>query len=343
MAAPSKTASGGKYGGFPYDEVVFKYEFERITDTWLDTLLTSGVMKADAQIASIISKGSNKFSARYYKHLDATQDMQIYNGEDNIEFDEVEGGEYFWAVYGRMKGWKARQFVDDFTGSDQMGYIVSQIAKYRSKQRQALLIKMLEGLFKIQTPEGWKLHTTDISTTTGANETNELGAGTIYEAITKACGDNADGFKVVIMHSAVAAKLNVLKLLEFDKYTDNSGITTDLRTATFNGMRVIINDNVPVENGASNKYTTYVLGEGAFGYASAPVSHPLEYDRDPVTNGGIDKIMFRMRECIVPYGFSWKGDVLTDVGIPDTELVKSSNYELFEDPKSIKLVKIVSN
>lgn len=343
MSAPSKAASGGKYGGFPYDETVFKYEFERLKDTWLDTLLTSGVMKSDAQLASIISNGSNQFMARYYKKLDDSKAMQIYNGEDNIDFDEIDGGEYKWAVYGRMKGWQARQFVDDFTGTDQMGYIISQIGLYRSKQRQALLIKMLEGLFKIQTPEGWKLHTTDISVTDSANETNELGAGTIYQAITKACGDNADGFKVVVMHSAIAAKLNVLKLLEFDKYTDNNGITTDLRTATFNGMRVIINDNVPVTSETSPQYTTYVLGEGAFGYASAPVSHPIEMDRDPVTNGGVDKIMFRMRECIVPYGFSWKGDVLTDVGIPDSELIKSDNYELFEDHKTIKLVKIVSN
>lgn len=347
----------GQFDNFPYIANVLKYNWEQKPDTFLTTLLTSGVMREDSNIASAIANGSNTFSARYWNELTSAQnDMQVYNGKNDIKMNRVDGGYYSWVVLGRQNGWEALQFTDDFTGTNQINYITSQLNKYRTKERQNLLIKMLTGIFSVDNDDDWKLHTTDISSASNTpTAENELGAATLYQAITKACGDNADGFKVAVMHSSVAMKLNVLKLLEFDKYTDSNGITTDLRTGTMNGIKVIINDNVPkTAAGSTFKYTTYVFGEGMLGYAKAPVSNPIELHRDPIRQGGVDQIMIRFREAMVPYGFTWTGEAnnetntdpknqTNDVGIPDEQLTKKDNYKRYIDHKAIKLVQIISN
>lgn len=353
-------AGFGSFDKFPFIKDVLKFNWENLPDTFLDTIITSGVMKNDSEIAAQIKNGSNTFSARYYKPLTATNEMQVYNGKNDIQFNRVDGGYYSWVVFGRQQGWEALQFTDDFTGSNQMQYILSELGKYRTKERQKLLLKMLEGLFKV-TDDGnsgndWKLHTTDIAASdSSVKPENEMNGATIYEAIAKACGDQSDGFRVAIMHSAVAAKLNVLKLLEFDKYTIPNAMNGDLKTATINGIKVIINDGVPIDNSTgANKYTTYLFGDGALGYAPAPVTEPIEFDRDPIKQGGMNRVILRFREAIVPYGFSWKGNAVPeqtddpksqspDVGIPDTELTKESNYKIYVPHKTIKLARIISN
>jgi hypothetical protein len=66
-------------------------------------------------------------------------------------------------------------------------------------------------------------------------------------------------------------------------------------------------------------------------------------DRDPDTNGGVDMIYTRIRETMAPYGFSFKGDVTTDVGVPDAVLTASASWERKMPAKSVMMVKIVTN
>ena len=91
------------------------------------------------------------------------------------------------------------------------------------------------------------------------------------------------------------------------------------------------------------EYTTYILGQGAIRYAQAPVDVPSEMDRDPNANGGLDMIYTRIRECLAPYGFSFKGDVATDVGVPDSVLLASASWERKMPAKSIMMAKVVTN
>lgn len=93
----------------------------------------------------------------------------------------------------------------------------------------------------------------------------------------------------------------------------------------------------------ADEYTTYLLGNGAIRFANAPVDVPSEMDRNPEKFGGVDMIYTRLREAMVPYGFSFKGDVSTDVGIPDSVLLASASYERKMPAKSVFLAKIVTN
>lgn len=332
---------------FPYDSEIFNYDWKNSPDLILTSMLDSGAMVNDPEIANLISNGSNFFTTPFYNVLTGTED--VYNGVNNFTGAELTGGNYSGVVYGRMSKWMAKSFINDFgSNADPMAQIVKGVANFWQKARQVRLIAILDALFGISGDTDWDAHITDIATTGAtATDVNKIGVTTINDACVKANGDNALSYTLAIMHSTVANRLANLQLLEYAKYTDSAGITKNLPIATINGKTVIVNDIVDRTASATATgefdYTTYVLGLGSIRFAQAPVEYPSEMDRDPNTNGGQDMVYTRIRECIAPYGFSFKGNVSTDVGVPDTVLTVSASWERKMPAKAIFLAKIVTN
>ena len=77
-------------------------------------------------------------------------------------------------------------------------------------------------------------------------------------------------------------------------------------------------------------YTTYVLGEGAFEYCNIGAKVPSEVDRDPATNGGVDKLYTRQRKLYAPKWISWKG-ADSIISPTNAQLATGSNWEIVND------------
>lgn len=332
--------------GFPFDAEIFNYSWKNTPDMILTSMIQSGAVVDDSEIARLIANGSNFFTTPYYDVLSGTED--VYNGVNDFTGGELTGGTYSGVVYGRMAKWSAKAFIKDFnSGADPMTQIVNGVANYWIKQRQVRFVSLLDTIFAIEDAD-FASHITNLaSATDAATEDNKIGETTINDATVKSNGDNALGYSLAIMHSSVANRLANLQLLNYSKYTDASGITRSLPIGTINGMTIIVNDSVPVKDSAlavgEKEYTTFVLGQGAVRFANAPVDVPSEMDRDPNKNGGVDMIYTRLRECLAPYGFSFKGDVTTDVGIPDAVLLDAASWERKMPAKSIMMTKIITN
>lgn len=332
--------------GFPFDAEIFNYDWKNTPDLVLTNMINSGAVVQDGEIARLIGNGSNFFTVPYYDVLGGDED--VYNGVNDFADDTLTGGTYSGVVYGRMKKWSAISFIKDFnSGADPMAQIVAGVANYWIKKRQERLIGVLNAVFGIVDAD-FATHVSNVATAGAtATDENKVGETTINDAIVKACGDNSQNFSLAIMHSTVANRLANLQLLNYSKYTDERGIERALPLGQINGLTVVVNDLVPVEDSATatgeKEYTTFVLGQGAIRYAQAPVDVPSEMDRDPNKNGGVDMIYTRIREALVPNGFSFKGDVSTDVGIPDSVLLASASYERKMPAKSVMMVKVVTN
>lgn len=98
------------------------------------------------------------------------------------------------------------------------------------------------------------------------------------------------------------------------------------------------------------KYTSYVLGEGAFDYCDVGAKVPYETDRDKKTNGGEDYLITRQRKVFAPYGFSFTKASMSSASPTKAELETASNWALVKnsagsetiDIKAIPIAKIVS-
>ncbi len=339
--------------GFPFDPELFLLNWQNAPDPTLVAMITSGAVQRNATIANLISNGSDIYTIPFYDVLGGTPDN--YDGVSNITVTTPTGDSQSGVVYGRAHSWKAQDFVRDFnSGADPMRQITSQVAKYWNKQRQSTMLKILDGIFASTDNTGgylagWKNHVYNIAASEGTiGAANMLGATSAANAMQKALGDNSNQFSMAFLHSHVATNLAGLELLEFRKYTDESGIQRTVQMADYNGLSCIIDDACPAvaSTGVSGatEYSTYLLGEGALQFATAPVTHPVETDRDTLTAGGFDFFITRKRETLHPNGFTFKAPSSGYTkSPPDAQLGTGANWLIASDPKSIAIAKIISN
>lgn len=82
------------------------------------------------------------------------------------------------------------------------------------------------------------------------------------------------------------------------------------------------------------KYTTYILGQGAFDYCDCGAKVPNEVDRDAKTNGGIDYLITRQRKLFAPKGFSFVMPSPAIVSPTLSQLKNSSNWAVVKNSSS---------
>lgn len=266
-----------------------------------------------------------------------------YNGSTDITSKKLKTYTQGRIVVGRADSWVENDFSYDITGGvNFLEQIARQLGEYWDGVDQNTILSTLKGVFAMTGAENLKFvngHTYDISANEGTAA--KFGATTLNTAMQRAAGDNKAKFTLAIMHSAVATNLENLKLLDYLKYTDKEGVQRNLALGTLNGRTVLIDDNMPVEDveasgteEAYSKYTTYVLGDGAFEYTDCGVKVPYEVDRNPAKNGGQNMLYGRQRKIFSPYGISWKDSSI--ISPTDEQLEMGSKWELANSNESTK-------
>ena len=105
------------------------------------------------------------------------------------------------------------------------------------------------------------------------------------------------------------------------------------------------------KEGSANKhtlYTTYILGDGAFGWEDVGAKVPYEMVRDAFTNGGEDSLVSRRRTAVSVAGISYKKASQASNSPTNAELKKPENWELVNDgtnainDKVIPMARIIS-
>ena len=283
------------------DEVFAKY-LETIPRVKQNAFLTAGIFNTRNDLKPLLAEqtGGNMISVPMAGRIGGT--ALNYDGATNITATGLETFLQTMIVVGRAKGWQERDFSFDITGHDFMAEIAKQVAEYWDDVDQTTILKTLQGIFGVSTNSFASNHTLDITSAT----TKTVGADTLNNAVQKAAGANKGIFTMAIMHSVVATNLENLQLLQYFKGTDPEGMQRDVSLATWNGRTVLIDDDVPVDTSGTNPvYTTYLLGQGAFGYIDVGAKVPSEVHRDPTTNGGQDMLITRQRKVFAPRGFSF--------------------------------------
>lgn len=293
----------GKFDSKSFNEKAFKYSVEnpRIPNLKTNELKKSRALAGSSDIRNAFSsQNGTAYAVLALKGL-ADGDAVNYDGQTDIEATRTKTFEQGVVCVGRAKAWIESDFSEDITGGvDFMQNIADQVAEYKDELDQNTLLAILKGIFSMtgtKNEEFVDKHTTIIN--------GNMTATTLNSAINKACGANKKKFSIVIMHSDVATNIENLNLLEHLKYTDENGVQRDLALGTWNGRLVVIDDDMPTEEveatadaEAYTKYTTYILGDGAFSYEDIGAKVPYSMDRDEKTNGGEETLYMRQRKSI---------------------------------------------
>ena len=353
--------AGEKFDSKSFNPQAFGAYTERIPNLKRNELIKSKALKGNQDIKRTFNSQTGTVHAVLPMHGLIGGTAQNYDGETDLESEGTETFERGVVVIGRMKGWTERDFSEDVTGGVSfMDNVAAQVSDYKADLDQLTLTKILTGIFAMTGKDDKVFvdeHTTDITGVTATdkdgNVKNVVQADTLNTAIQKAAGDNKSKFTMAIMHSTVATNLENLKLLKYMTQTDANGVERELTLATWNGRLVLIDDSMPTEDvpeveesgtsgnpgyipaqPAYTKYTTYVLGDGAFDYEDIGAKVPYEMYRDPKKHGGEDTLYMRQRKVFAPYGISFTRKSMAAKSPTDDELANGANWELVNNGKA---------
>ena len=348
-----------KFDSKSFNAEAFGKYVERIPNVKKNQLIQSGAVGTNDNAKTALASQTGSLYARipYFGRISGDT-SQNNDGATNITSTSTTTYEQGFVTASRMDSWTERSFSKNITaGVDFMDNVARQIADYKLEVKQAMLLAILSGVFSMPSTgktaaataakEFIEKHTYDISGKAG--EDTLVGATTLNTAIQQACGDNKNIFKLVVMHSAVATRLENLRLLKYMTYTDKDGIQHDLALATWNGRTVLIDDDMPVESTeGGTKYTTYVLGQGSIVLDDIGDSVPYEMSRDPKTNGGQDTLYVRDRYICGVDGISFEKPASCTASASNDDLKNGANWNIINDGekaishKAIALVRIIS-
>jgi len=325
----------GTFLGYPFDQELFMQMWREVPDPRLTAIIQSGAMVTDNAIGAQIQSDGNFYTIPFYNVLEGEE--QNYDGMTDIDLTETTGTSQSGIVYGRAKAFSARNFQAELSGADPMGHIASTFAKYWQNQEQKRLIGIVGAIFNMTSTSAFATefkndHILATDAPVEITDANRL--------MTQSMGDHKGDYKMAIMHSIVAERLENLQVLNFWTYTDSHGMQRKSSMADWNGLTVIIDDSVPVDG---SDYTTYLFGSGVLRTAEARLDVPAEVDRNPLKFGGQDYMVTRIRRTVHPNGFNFIVPTSNFTQSPtDAQLFAGSNWDIIFNPKAIAIAKLVT-
>jgi hypothetical protein len=206
-------------------------------------------------------------------------------------------------------------------GADPMMSIANGRAEYWNRRFNTIAINTLMGAI-IGTNMTDHIH--DISGSSGAAA--NFTASTFIDACAK-LGDNSGKLSIIVMHSAVYAKLQKDQLIA---YLPTANV--NIIMPTYLGKKVVVDDSCPVPS--SGIYMSFICGEGAIAFGTSGIS--VETDRDVLAR---DTIMSEAWELVMhPKGVAFiSGSVAAD-SPTNAELALAANWSRVAESKNIAIV-----
>lgn len=318
----------GVFDSKNFNSEVFGKYLETVPRVKQNALLKAGVLRTRNDLKTMLADqtGGNFISVPMTGRIGGT--ALNYDGATNITATGLETYLQSMIVVGRAKAWEEKDFSFDITGHDFMADIAAQVGDYWDDVDQTTILSILAGIFGVTTNSFAADHTLDITSAS----TKTVGAETLNNAVQKAAGANKDMFTVAIMHSVIATNLENLQILQYWKETDANGVQRPVALASWNGRTVLVDDEVPVDTTGTNpKYTTYLLGQGAFDYCDCGAKVPSETVRDALATGGKDMLVTRQRKLFAPKGFSFVQPSTPIVSPTDAQLATAARWTPVKD------------
>ena len=303
-------------------EVFNPYVIQRTAE--LSAFYQSGIIARTPELDRLASSGGKLLNMPFWEDL--TGDDEVLSDSTALTVGKITADQDVAALLTRGRAWSVNDLAKALSGDDPMAAIGDLVAEYWARRSQAILIKILDGIFSHATT-GMDTNKHDISGSATAEDDDVISAKTAVDAIYK-LGDNADKLTGFAMHSATVAKLTKDDLIETIPPSEGKPAVR-----MFLGKPVIVDDSLPVSNGV---YTTYIFGAGAFGWGEGGAPVPVETARDALA--GDDILVHRRHFILHPRGVAFQNTVVTGATPSNDELANPQNWKRVYEPKNVRIV-----
>ena len=334
----------GTFGGFAFDPEVFS-DYMSEQPRWSNAIIASGILQQDSTIMNLIGSEGNVATLPFYKAMDIA-DYEPYNNDGNTNNTpkEISGGKQTAMLIQRMMAWKAQDFTKELTGADPIQHIANSVSDYYRQVWEAELMNIVNAVMGL---DSMKDHVYNIALSDGSSvqDANRIDETTMIYAQQKALGDMANGFGIAIMNSLIFARYQAMGLVNYNKYTIQNAMTSEVNLPTINGLIPVVSDRFTVDaSGDVPKYITTIVGQGAIlTAAKSNYNEPYYPDYDAETKAGIEKLYTKEGRVLHPNGFNLKVASISGESPTKTELGNKANWELAYKAKNIRIGQIISN
>lgn len=311
----------------------------------LSTLRASPVVAADAQMQLFANGPGALVEMPFWNDLTGNSNVSSDDPSQMAVPNKLSQGQDMARKIQRNNGWQAANLVASLLASDPLDVVAQLIAEYWVREEQRLLGLTLRGIFASAGMAGNKLSVAseDANGNSGANAVR-LDAEVASNAYAL-LGERGETLSAAIMHSRVFYNLRAQRAIEFGRDP-----VTGLDFTRWDGKDVFLSDACPrVAGGTSGyKYTTFLAGRGAIGYAEATGAggpkKPVELESvASAGNGeGIETLWFRRHWVMHPRGIAYTGNV-AGASTSDAELSTGTQWTRVYDPTLVRLVAVETN
>jgi hypothetical protein len=319
-----------------------KYAIERTAE--LSAFGQCGIVEHDPAFDALAAGGGRTVGMPFWKDLTATR--QLLSDSGTLTVNKISADKDIARIHNDAQAWSVNHLAKVISGDDPMQAIVDLVAEYWARTDGGLVVSCLKGIFAAASMSGNKLSIASESIA-GQSSSKRLNGSTFVDATAK-LGDRADRLVAVAMHSATEAALRKLDLIDF--VPDSEG---KAQIRTFQGRRVVVDDNLPTRAGSTDGtvYTTYLFGPGAFAKGAAPLdSAPLqggfgtegvELARVPLDSDSV--LINRCRYILHPRGVTFTSASVAADSPTNAELETGSNWVRVFENKNVRIVAIEHN
>jgi hypothetical protein len=315
-----------------------KYAIERTAE--LSAFGMCGIIEHAPEFDDIAAEGGREVKMPFWKDLTATR--QLLSDSASLTVNKITSDQDIARIHNDAQVWSVNHLAKVISGDDPMQAIVDLVADYWARIDEGLLVSCLKGMFAAASMSGnlLAIHSESIAGQSAATRLN----GSTFAKL----GDRADRLTAVAMHSGTEAALRKLDLIDFIPDSEGKAM---LRT--FQGRRVVIDDNLPTRAGSTDGivYTTYLFGQGAFAKGSAKLdSAPLqggfgtegvEMARVPLDSDTV--LINRRRYLLHPRGVKFTSTTVAGDSPTNAELELAANWTRVYENKNVRIVAVTHN
>lgn len=311
----------------------------------------SGIVATSDTFNTFARVGGKEFTLPFWQDLDPTIEPNMSNDDpaDLATPQKVTASSMKARKSFLNQGWSDMDLVVELTGSDPMRHIASRTNTYWQRQWQRRLIATMRGVYADNV-------TNDNSDMVVAAPTEKMNGDLVIDAA-GTMGDASGRLGGIAIHSKIRDRL--IKNDEIVWVPDSQG---NLNIPTYKGLRVVVDDNMPVLSGTGDNrvFLSVLFGTGgfafggvdghAFAYGEGIPKTPIALDRveEAGNGGGMETLWQRKTWVLHPFGYSWiedpagTGDDLVEFSPTLADLIKGAHWNRVVYRKQVPLAFITS-
>lgn len=316
-------------------DVFNPYVVERTAE--LTALMFGGIISTDNQLRTLANSGGSLLDMPFW--TDLTGNDEVLSDAAALTPGAITAGKDQARLFMRGRAWGVNDLAKALSGDDPMRAVGNLVADYWFRRQQTTLINILTGVFADNGANfaGDMVHDVAVEVLASQTAATKISADNIVAAA-GTMGDAATRLVAICVHSAVYQEMQRQNAIAFIKPSENNILTVP----TYNGLRVLVDDNCPVVAGSTSgfKYTSFLFGEGAIGYADGSAPVPTETDRDALA--GEDYLITRRHFLLHPRGVKFDGTIAGS-SPTNAEAALAASWTRVYERKNVRLAKLVTN